>query len=107
VLRRSPTSTPFPYTTLFRSWCVDGVGACDGEFICINRHRSMERDRKLRYAWHGGIREVVAGIRDKWEAASFRKWSRSSRGGKAGRDREFCRERNHGNSIGAHTDAMQ
>src|SRR5438132_6799287 len=42
----------------------------------------MERDRKLRYAWHGGIREVVAGIRDKWEAASFRKWSRSSRGGK-------------------------
>src|SRR5437763_875900 len=83
------------------------VSGRDGEFICINRHRSMERDRKLRYAWHGGIREVVAGIRDKWEAASFRKWSRSSRGGKAGRDREFCRERNHGNSIGAHTDAMQ
>src|SRR5947208_16767991 len=62
----------------------------------------MERDRKLRHARYGDIGEAVAGIRDKWEAASFRKWSRSSRGGKAGRDREFCRERNTATAL-AHT----
>src|SRR5437773_7563712 len=44
MIRRPPRSTLFPYTTLFRSWFLDGVSAWNQ--ILSLRHNHVAGDRK-------------------------------------------------------------
>src|SRR3712207_8624161 len=60
MIRRPPRSTLFPYTTLFRSRRVDGLGGRkEGlllAYLALNRRRAVPRDELIGVLWPGDPR---------------------------------------------------